>query len=338
MNLYWPVYKRIEEEVLALADTIHFSDDQLSVYSVKIADLIIRCAIEIESISKDLYCQLDGDMNPKDNDGNNRDLYFDTDCIKLINEKWYLDKKGLSINASNMYFNNSFELYPLNRANRRGSSGPKWKRAYQALKHDRYKSLKQGNILNLLNALGALYILNIYYADESYDAGLLGIIPLQLESTYSSKVFEATYTQALEIKWEEEVSDDNIVWSDEEKKNLEKAIYIVKVSNEDLKTQHYEWSYVQRKRQLLFQNNEHIKKYIKKHPECSEWPMEQICIFAGGLRLANEIMGTREIDWVKRPLIEVMVNKNRNIYPHLPIIDVNHIDEMIADYFYYLQK
>jgi len=53
MNLYWPVYKSLEKEVSNLAEIIHFSDDQLSVYSVKIADLIVRCAIEIESISKD---------------------------------------------------------------------------------------------------------------------------------------------------------------------------------------------------------------------------------------------------------------------------------------------
>ena len=46
-NLYWPVYMNLEKEFLELAEYIHFSDDQISTYSMHIADLIIRCAIEI---------------------------------------------------------------------------------------------------------------------------------------------------------------------------------------------------------------------------------------------------------------------------------------------------
>ena len=333
MNLYWPVYRKIEEEVISLADTIHFSEDQLDVYSVSIADLIIRCAIEIESISKDLYCKLGGDMNPKDNNGKQRDLYFDTDCIKLINDTRHLEKKAIILSANNMHFQ-KMELYPLKKANKRGSSGSKWKKAYQDLKHDRYRTLKKGNIENLLNALGALYILNIYYADDSYDAGLLGLSPMKLESIYSSKVFKAHYSYATEIQWDEEVSDKNIIWN-EENHDLEKSLYIVKVSDDDYKRQHSEWSYVQRKRYNLFSSNKRIQQYIKTHPDCTELSMEEICLLAGGLRLANEIMGIRELDWVERPLIQVIVNKNNDIYPYIKKIDVHHIDEVLADEYFY---
>ena len=60
-----------------------------------------------------------------------------------------------------------------------------------------------------------MYILNIYYADDSYDAGLLGLSPMKLESIYSSKVFKAHYSYATEIQWDEEVSDKNIIWNEE---------------------------------------------------------------------------------------------------------------------------
>lgn len=83
-NLYWPVYKNLEKEFLKIADYVHVSDEQLTVYSMHIADLIVRCAIEIESISKELYCRLGGNMTPVDDEGKNRDLYFDTDCLQLI--------------------------------------------------------------------------------------------------------------------------------------------------------------------------------------------------------------------------------------------------------------
>ena len=55
MNLYWLVYKNLEKELLVLSNQIHFDDHQLTVYSVKISDLLIRCSVEIESLAKDLF-------------------------------------------------------------------------------------------------------------------------------------------------------------------------------------------------------------------------------------------------------------------------------------------
>ena len=48
-NSYWPVYKNLEDEMLEVAKYNQFDDDQLDVYSMKIADLLVRCAVEIES-------------------------------------------------------------------------------------------------------------------------------------------------------------------------------------------------------------------------------------------------------------------------------------------------
>ena len=79
LNLFWPVYKNLEKEFLNIADYIHFSDDQTDVYSMHIADLIVRCSIEIEAISKELYTQIVGETSPI-----NKDLYFDTDCLDLL--------------------------------------------------------------------------------------------------------------------------------------------------------------------------------------------------------------------------------------------------------------
>lgn len=86
-NLYWPVYKNLEREVIQLSNQIHFDDNQLSIYSVKIVELLIRCSVEIEAISKELFLT-NGGVEPQD--GN---LYFDTDCIAYIENKWLLSKK-----------------------------------------------------------------------------------------------------------------------------------------------------------------------------------------------------------------------------------------------------
>ena len=49
-NLYWNVYKSLERELLSLAEIIHIDDSQLDVYSMKIADLLIRTTVEIDCI------------------------------------------------------------------------------------------------------------------------------------------------------------------------------------------------------------------------------------------------------------------------------------------------
>ena len=160
-QFFWNAYKRLEKEVLALSEFIHFSDDQLLVYSPRISDLLVRTAIEFESLAKALYFA-NGGVAPDD-----RDLYFDTDCMGLLEEKWLLSKKTIFVNTPYFYFSEEANktLKPLHNTFKRRKSASRWQRAYHAVKHDRINKLKNGNVQNLLNALGALYILNIYYRD-----------------------------------------------------------------------------------------------------------------------------------------------------------------------------
>jgi hypothetical protein len=75
------------------------------------------------------------------------------------------------VSATNFYFrieeNNI--LYPLNKAYKRGASGADWKKAYQAVKHERVRNLDKGNIKHLIRSLGALYLLNVYYRDLIFE-------------------------------------------------------------------------------------------------------------------------------------------------------------------------
>ena len=89
-NLYWPVYKNLEKEFLKLADYIHFSDEQLGTYSMFIADLIVRCSVEIEALSKELYCMLGGNMSPTDLQG------FRYRLFKFVGSKMDFEQKANS--------------------------------------------------------------------------------------------------------------------------------------------------------------------------------------------------------------------------------------------------
>lgn len=165
MNLYWSVYKNLEKELLVLSNQIHFDDHQLAVYSVKISELLIRCSVEIESIAKDLFLANGGTLPAE------RDLYFDTDCLDLLENLWSLSKKQVLVVAQNFYFadGDNQVLTPLKKANKRGTSGSDWKRAYQAVKHNRTHGLAKGNLKHLIRAMAALYLLNIYKKNDKYD-------------------------------------------------------------------------------------------------------------------------------------------------------------------------
>ncbi|WP_454986566.1 hypothetical protein [Capnocytophaga bilenii] len=164
MNIFWNIYKNIERELIEISNIIHIDDNQLSVYSPKITELLIRTVVEVEAISKELYFKNGGD---KENDNQ---LFFDTDCIDFLENKWLLSKKKVIVSAPNFYFNNEDNrvLTPLRKANKRGSSSSKWLIAYQAVKHNRNNSLSEGNLKNLIGALAGLYVLNIYYKDLAY--------------------------------------------------------------------------------------------------------------------------------------------------------------------------
>jgi hypothetical protein len=78
MNIFWNIYKNIERELIEISNIIHMDDNQLSIYSPKITELLIRTVVEVEAISKELYFENGGD---KENDNQ---LFFDTDCIDFL--------------------------------------------------------------------------------------------------------------------------------------------------------------------------------------------------------------------------------------------------------------
>ncbi len=183
-NLYWPVYKNLENEVLTLADAIHICDNdteiihncgdscdnvssndenkiiieqpQMKVYSVRISDLLFRVCTEIESLIKDLYRDEKG-IEPKSPGAACTDL----------DKRWLLSKKIVNIVAPTFYFqkleNKTFA--PFNYSN--GDENDYYS-AYNALKHDRVKNISKASVHILIRAMAALYLLNIYYRNQEF--------------------------------------------------------------------------------------------------------------------------------------------------------------------------
>jgi uncharacterized protein YqeY len=178
-DIFWQTYLNLEREAIDVSRYIFITDEritnvkgkevrqtdesQLNVYSPHIADLLIRCCVQIEAISKELYYDNGGTKARGDNS-----IFFDEDCLKLIDKKWETHKKVVLV--TNPYFNLTKEtntlLRPLKEAHKR--QGTYWERAYQGVKHDRYSSMYMGNVKAFIQALAALYLLNLYYRKDTW--------------------------------------------------------------------------------------------------------------------------------------------------------------------------
>lgn len=172
-TLFWQTFLSLEKELIDLSRYIFITDEilvnktgltsqkcdsQLNTFSPFIADLLVRCCVQIEAVSKELYFENGGCKSRGD-----RDLFFDEDCLKLIDIKWATHNKVVQVVSPlfNLTKEENYLLKPLKNAHKR--SGTFWEKAYQAVKHDRYSSISYGSVKAFLHALAALYLLNIYY-------------------------------------------------------------------------------------------------------------------------------------------------------------------------------
>lgn len=163
-NIYWPIFQNIEREINALMFNIHMDDSQLNVYSSKIIDLILRSAAEIESLAKELYILNSG---PK-----TTNIKYDYDALMYLNTQWKLEDKIVLISSPNCFVTHR-ELQPFKQSEPKTAKPDEltysWNNAYQNLKHDRANSLTFGSVKYLLDIAAALYILNIYYRDLTFN-------------------------------------------------------------------------------------------------------------------------------------------------------------------------
>lgn len=166
-NYYLPIYQQIEREVIDLMASIFFSDEQITVYSLKIADLIIRCSIEVESIAKDIY-RRDTGKEP-DKPGT---------AIMYLENTWKVSRKALRVVSPYTHFESAFQpsFAPFGYENK---SSDDYFSTYNSIKHDRVKNIAKANINILIRVLGALYILNLYNRNERFSLD---------EDRYGSKI------------------------------------------------------------------------------------------------------------------------------------------------------
>ena len=281
MNLYWSVYKNLEKELVNLANIIHFDDKQEKVYSVHIADLLIRSAVEIEALSKHLYEINGGNMTPTDDQGNPRSLFFDSDCINELDLKWHITKKVVNVVASNFYFEKeeNLVLRPLKNCNKQGRG--RWKKAYQAVKHNRVEALEAGNIGNLVRAMAALYLLNVYNKDEKIDDLELGAT--EYDTSLGSEVFSVNVYKATSLSMSEHMDDSNIIdgLNCGPDRSLDATVLIDRYTQYSFLEMHKNHLADAAMTDQNASNSRELKEFLSRHPEYADKTLNEVCIACG---------------------------------------------------------
>ena len=259
-DLFWQSYLNLEKSFIELSQYIFITDtltvldpngnyveqpypSQLKVFSPHIADLLIQCCVQIEAISKELYHFLGGSKSRGD-----PTLLFDTDCLKEIDRKWATHNKTVLVVAFNLTDPNNRILKPLREAHKR--SGTYWERAYQAVKHDRYASLSDGNVKALLHALAALYLLNLYFKNDSWLTNYQNVT--KIDMSCGSKIFAVNPPRT-------SGEDNKPLWDDNSPVDSDSP-YVVK----------YKESSFKQIKGMQSQDNNAANEYLQAQPEMKD--------------------------------------------------------------------
>ena len=322
MSIYWSIYKNLEKELITLSDNIYFCDTQDSVYSVHISDLLIRAAVEIEAISKELYKASGGNMNLVDKDGKSRDLYFDSDCIQYLDLNWGITKKTVNVVSPNFFFEKpeNLSFMPLRNCNKVGEG--RWKNAYQAVKHNRVESLSAGNVANLIRAMASLFLLNIYYRNERFDVGTI-VNSEPFDCRMGSEVFSVSLAQAEHCTFATDMGDEGI--AENEKEKLKSATLIQRYTEDSFRQIHRSFIESDEKIKKLMVESPEVISFLAANPGYRATDWWSLAKAAGGQSLVNRV--ARDGESISRThlraKIEVVVNKGGQIYPSLTSNDID---------------
>lgn len=153
-NIHWPTFLAFEQELLDLTYNIHFDDKQIHVYSLKIADMILKISSELESVANDIYRKHTSRKPSKA-----------SESLQWIQDNWQITNKHVSIIAPSVYFTKNFQpsFAPFQYSN---DGINDYYKAYCAIKHDKSKNLGKANINVLIRCFASLYLLNLYWGGD----------------------------------------------------------------------------------------------------------------------------------------------------------------------------
>lgn len=164
-RLFFQIYQSLEKELLDMTDYIHFSERNLNVYSVKLANFILRANVETESLLKELLKRTDYYNGLSSDKEKNKAL--EKRSYTEVNSVYNLDKKTIYIASEIFYFQGEYsEPFKPFEYEKNGKNSYE---IYNAIKHDKVNNLEKADLETAINMLGTIFILNLcFYPSLAY--------------------------------------------------------------------------------------------------------------------------------------------------------------------------
>jgi hypothetical protein len=155
----WFYYRILEESVLAVSRCVAFTNENKSAYGDEIAGLIVCVGSELDTNMKMLLGVEKGNI---------------VSYIKAISVRCNgIQAVTLTIQNTKM------TVTPYRSIDVSGHKALGWWASYNAVKHNRYKNIKEANVENLVHLIGGLYIIN----------SLIGVKINRLRPVLETKLF-----------------------------------------------------------------------------------------------------------------------------------------------------
>lgn len=214
-RLFFQIYQSLEKELLEMTDYIHFSENNLDVYSVKLANFILRANVECESLLKELYKKTKH-FNSLSEAKQSKALENST--YREVNAVYKLDKKKIYIASEIFYFQEKYSEPFIPFVYKKNKKDPI--QIYNAIKHDKVNNLEKADLETAINMLGTLFILNSYFFPEL----------IQKEQDDRSKIFRGkrAYIEPLFLSMFDKIDKLN---KDEVENYLSSCLYFEWISD-----------------------------------------------------------------------------------------------------------
>ena len=155
-TLHWNYFLALEQDLEKATRYIEFCKNNLGVFSIELAHLLFAAASEVDVLAKRI-CKI---IKPEAECGNINDYRKTiTDAAKLPNQDAAYMPDITTIEISIFRYGMRFKPWE----NWARKEIPDWWRSYNNVKHERNEYFHEATLQNVVNALGALLILNYHY-------------------------------------------------------------------------------------------------------------------------------------------------------------------------------
>lgn len=155
-TIHWNYFIALENDLAQFSRFLEIAEPNFSSYSIELGRILFAAASEVDVVAKKYCLKLENNCTA-DNIGNYKTII--TKHYPIFNAtKVHLPRFGLTLTPWNKW---------------RTDTQPLWWRAYTKVKYERHEHFTEANLKNALNAVAALYVLQIFLYRQEAEAGEL---------------------------------------------------------------------------------------------------------------------------------------------------------------------